>query len=317
MRRVVGPAFGLVVLLVLLPFVGPSLGLTSYEPHAAPPASTATLATGRINYRQVGDGPDVLVIHGQPGSTDMMWPLAEALAERGFRVTTYDRMGWGHSDAVAADVTANPTTHARDAVALVEALALEAPVVVGYSYGGGVAIEMERLQPGRIRTMALISSVGGPRRPDRPTAAGRITSAPIVLRWFFGTDVTARAAARGAFATFAAPETLQPEQSLSLLASLALPGIPTNWARERDEREQDFGGYHPERVAACTLVVHGEEDGVVSPEVGRFVASAIAGARFVGVPAAGHAIVLTRAPALADLIARHRDACRDAGGRPS
>ena len=60
------------------------------------------------------------------------------------------------------------------------------------------------------------------------------------------------------------------------------------------------------RVAAATLVIHGESDRLVPPAMGRSLAAAIRGAAFLGVPSGGHTNLLRRhAGVVLDAIAAH------------
>jgi len=54
-----------------------------------------------IRYAQVGTGPDILFLHGAPGSMDDWLPMKDGLAAN-FRLTLYDRPGYGGSDTFEA-----------------------------------------------------------------------------------------------------------------------------------------------------------------------------------------------------------------------
>lgn len=296
---------------MLLPFVGPQLGLAKFQAQAHAPGQLVRVEAGHLNVYQTGTGPDVVLVHGQPGSADMMRPLATALNEEGYRVTTYDRMGWGHSEQRDRGTPANPTAHARDLLQLIDAMGLEQPLAVGYSYGGGVVMEANRLAAEALPNIVLLSSVGDrQRRGQNPSLVGRIMSSPLVIRWMLGLDVLARAASARVFSTLEFPEQLPAAEVQALLATLALPGVPSAWARERNQRYQKFDGYQPARVAACTLVLHGSEDRVVTPEVARYVAATVPGAILEWVEQAGHALPIIRPGLMAGRITRHHRRCR-------
>ena len=128
-------------------------------------------------------------------------------------------------------------------------------------------------------------------------------------RWALGTTFTARTATAPVMAAFSSPETLGSAEIDTFLAALALPGVPTSWERERHERFQGFEAYRPEAVRACTLIVHGEGDEVVSVDVARALAAAIRDATLVVVPGAGHALVLTQPDLVARRITEHEARC--------
>jgi pimeloyl-ACP methyl ester carboxylesterase len=305
---------------LLVPFAGPSLGLAGFRAAAPVPGSAVAVDDDVLNVYQDGAGRAVVLVHGQPGSADMMRPLAAALTRRGMQVVRYDRLGWGHSPERIRDTPDNPTAHARDLLGLVDALALHRPAVIGYSYGGGVAMEASRLAPDRLGPLVLVASVGSPLRdpgsiasasdrPEPPGLATRFVFHPLTMRWTLGTDWTARAAAARVFAPLEAPETLAPVDRASLLASLAMDGVPTHWARERRERFAGFDGYTPAELAACVAVVHGDGDLIVPHATAATLAGAIRGATLVTVAGAGHALVLTRPEPLAAIVENHLRTC--------
>jgi len=84
----------------------------------------------------------VLLIHGAGGNqADMMLPLGDALASRGFRVIAVDRPGHGWSQRLAED-HASPAAQAEAIRAGLEKLGIEHALVVGHSWAGSIAVNM-------------------------------------------------------------------------------------------------------------------------------------------------------------------------------
>ncbi len=132
------------------------------EPSNAEQALCDT-ALGPIAYTDEGSGVPVVAIHGLPGSVrDFRW-LAPPLGKRA-RVIRMDLPGFGRTHA---DVQANPSPHAWVAAvdALVRALELDRPVLIGHSMGGVVAAATAAQGGDAYRGLALVSSVG--LRPHR------------------------------------------------------------------------------------------------------------------------------------------------------
>jgi pimeloyl-ACP methyl ester carboxylesterase len=93
----------------------------------------------KIRFSQKGNGKDILLIHGTPGSIEDWTEIMEPLSEN-FRVTAFDRLGHGFS-------TSNQYSyHLKDNAILVEniikKLKLKSPLIVGHSYGGSIAAYM-------------------------------------------------------------------------------------------------------------------------------------------------------------------------------
>jgi non-heme chloroperoxidase len=112
----------------------------------------------RIHYNDWGTGRPIVLIHGWPLDGDMweyQWPF---LADRGFRVVTYDRRGFGRSDQPYEGYDYD--TMSDDLAALLEALDLTDVTLAGFSMGGGeVARYVGRHGTARVRSAALIAAV--------------------------------------------------------------------------------------------------------------------------------------------------------------
>ncbi len=106
----------------------------------------------------VSAGAPVLVLHGSPGSHDDFGSLARALADRGFEVVAPDLPGFGASSHDVPDYSVR--AHAAYALDLLDRLGAEQAHLVGFSMGGGVALEMVRQAPSRVRSVTLLSAIG-------------------------------------------------------------------------------------------------------------------------------------------------------------
>ena len=104
-----------------------------------------------------GAGPAVVLLHGQPGSGASWRPVVDLLRDD-HRVLAPDRPGYGGNRAPATGFPGN----ARAVVALMEEAGASPAVVVGHSWGGGVAIAMARDHPDAVRGLVLVGSVGVP-----------------------------------------------------------------------------------------------------------------------------------------------------------
>jgi pimeloyl-ACP methyl ester carboxylesterase len=117
----------------------------------------AVLRSGiRLHYQQVGDGPDVVMVHGITGNL-AVWHLhiVPALADR-FRITTYDLRGHGYSDTPPTGYS--PDAMATDLFELLDALEIERPVLIGHSYGADVALYHAARHPERVREVIAIEA---------------------------------------------------------------------------------------------------------------------------------------------------------------
>jgi pimeloyl-ACP methyl ester carboxylesterase len=128
----------------------------------------------RLRVEQRGSGPDVLLIHGCPGSIEDWEPVVAALSAR-YRVTAFDRPGQGYSDA--GRTRFDPASSAEAASALIAALGLAPVVVVGHSYGGPTALSLSLQHPEQVRSAVVVDSALY--RPARaPGALYRLLALP-------------------------------------------------------------------------------------------------------------------------------------------
>jgi 3-oxoadipate enol-lactonase len=90
-------------------------------------------------------GPTILLLHGWTASADLnWWAVYGALREVG-RVIAIDHRG--HGRGLRSEETFTLEAAADDAAALLEALAVERAVVVGYSMGGPISMLLWRRHP--------------------------------------------------------------------------------------------------------------------------------------------------------------------------
>ncbi|HVW44912.1 MAG TPA: alpha/beta hydrolase [Amycolatopsis sp.] len=98
-----------------------------------------------LYYERTGHGPTLLFVHGMCADANVWAGQVQRLSDR-FTCVTYDRRG--HTRSGRGGEPESVPTHATDAAALIEALGLRRPVVVGSSGGARIAVEVARTRPG-------------------------------------------------------------------------------------------------------------------------------------------------------------------------
>ena len=121
--------------------------------------STITTQDGtQIYYKNWGAGQPVVFSHGWPLSSDSREAQMLFLANHGYRCIAHDRRGHGRSSQPWHGNEMD--TFADDLAELIETLALEDVVLIGFSMGGGeVARYIGRHGTKRLDKVALISAV--------------------------------------------------------------------------------------------------------------------------------------------------------------
>lgn len=158
--------------------IGVSLLGALYRPDVSIPAGFkgqhVTVLGNPIRYFQQGAGPDILLIHGSPGSVEDWETVIDELAQD-YRVTAYDRPGHGYSGSDANLHTYE--YHADVALGLIEALELRNVLVVGHSYGGTTALAIAVRKPPAVRGIVVLDSAGY-RPQDPPSGLYRLLAIP-------------------------------------------------------------------------------------------------------------------------------------------
>jgi len=122
-------------------------------------------ATGTGQYAQVnginlyyethGGGRPLILLHGGLGSGEMFGPILPTLAER-HQVIAVDLQGHGRTADI--DRPIDIRLMADDIAALIDHLGLDKPDLVGYSLGGGVALQTAVKYPAKVRRLVAASA---------------------------------------------------------------------------------------------------------------------------------------------------------------
>src|SRR6266705_6038003 len=146
--------------------------------------TTTTKGTGqyaevngiRLYYETHGAGRPLILLHGGLGSGEMFGPVLPQLAER-HQVIAVDLQGHGRTADI--DRPIDVRLMAGDIAALIEHLALASPDVVGYSLGGGVALQTAAQYPAKVRRLVVVSANTRPDAiyPEMRAQQGQLSAA--------------------------------------------------------------------------------------------------------------------------------------------
>ena len=246
-----------------------------------------TVADGRLE-RQ----PTIVVLHGGPGfDQGYLRPGLRALASDA-QLVFVDLRGQGRS-AMAPLESCTLEQMADDVAALLAALGIERPVVLGHSAGGFVALQLALRHPGvtagliLCHTAPTLAPVPDPAPPPGPAERGGPAAGAAAARTFGGdlAPETSEAFERLVVPLYAAPGHEHVPAPLMALSTLN-PDI-ASYFFQRLARDYDVRSQLAE-ITAPALVIVGSHDWVCPPAKGRVIADAIPDARLVELPDAGH-----------------------------
>jgi pimeloyl-ACP methyl ester carboxylesterase len=255
-----------------------------------------------IRYVQAGRGPDVLLIHGSPGSVEDWAPIFERLTDR-YRVTAYDRPGHGYSGG--ADLPHTPDRNALVALELIRTLGLRDVVLVGHSYGGITGLALALRHPPEVQKFVLVGT-----RAYSPVKVDLMYRA-LAVPWF-GAGLSAAlapfiGAARveaGVRESFAPDLDRIPEGFVASRVPLwTHPTVTTTLSQERVELEASLDAMAPlyPQIRSQVVVVCGNRDTRAWADFGRLTGDHPA-LLFVVLSGAGHYVQYTRPDELARII---------------
>jgi 2-hydroxy-6-oxonona-2,4-dienedioate hydrolase len=113
----------------------------------------------RIRYREAGQGPALVLVHGLGVSADYWFRNGASLASRRIRVLAPDLPGFGRTRAANGAAEA-PVLQAAALAAWADALRLEAAVYVGHSLSCQTVLELAARRPELVRGLVLSAPTG-------------------------------------------------------------------------------------------------------------------------------------------------------------
>ena len=101
-----------------------------------------------------GEGETVVLVHGS-NSDHRIWDEHRPILARHCRVITLSQRYFGKDPWLDTGEKFSMSTHADDLAAFVTGLGIGPVTIVGWSYGGGVALAMAKLNPALVKRMFL------------------------------------------------------------------------------------------------------------------------------------------------------------------
>jgi pimeloyl-ACP methyl ester carboxylesterase len=273
-----------------------------------------------VSVLTMGEGPDVLLLHGLGGTKSSFFETAGVLARDGYRVHALDLPGFGASSKpLTAPYSAS--WFAATVLETMDAMGVDAAFLVGNSMGGRVALEVALRAPERVHGVALLCpAVAFVKRQFHPIVRllrPEVSLLPhaipraLVARQFWSLfedreaidPALAEVVVDGFRKTYSSPGGRH-----AFLASARNLYLDAPWGRT---------GFYP-RLAELdppALFVWGSHDRLIPAAFSRIVAQWLPGARQVVLEGCGHVPQVERAPEVNALLIEFFGACASAQSR--
>jgi len=246
------------------------------------PVQVAHTQPGAVGYRVVGSGPPLVLIMGYTGTMEDWDPrFVDALA-RHYRVVIFDNAGVGRTQPLPAPLTIDAM--ADQTSALISALGLGRPNILGWSMGGMIAQALAVRHPTQVRRLVLCATFPGTGAVPPSLAAIRALLSGVPQE--VGSEL------------FPADQSMAYEALTAGISSYpaASPAPAATIAAQGRASEQWLGGADPAgrqtaAISVPTLVADGAADRLDPVANDYALARLIPGARLVLYPDAGHAFL--------------------------
>jgi pimeloyl-ACP methyl ester carboxylesterase/DNA-binding winged helix-turn-helix (wHTH) protein len=245
----------------------------------------------RLAYARVGHGTPVVKAGNWLNHLEYDWEspvwshLLKWMAGQ-WELIRYDARGNGLSDWDAADISFD--AFVRDLEAVMDAAGIEKCVLFGASQGCAVSIAYAVKHPERVEKLVLYGGFARGRLVrGTPEDVDRIEAMLTLMRTGWGQE---NPAFRQVFTSLFVPDGT-PEQVSWFNELQRTTTSPDNAVRIRRVSDMmDIRDLLPQ-VKVPTLVLHARDDAVQPFEEGRYIASSIPGAQFVGLEGRNHLIL--------------------------
>jgi 3-oxoadipate enol-lactonase len=232
-----------------------------------------------INYEIQGEGRNLVLLHGAGDNLGMWYHQLPAFTLR-YRVITVDMRGSGQTDAPPGPYSI--PLLAQDVYGLMQGLGVEDALWLGYSMGGRVALEIAIEHPEMVRALVLANSgIGG-----RPLSKERMERRKQELELLAKGEMQkfAEQMAESAFSPgFRKRNPAEFERYMRVKAQNRPEGIAGVMGTLGKPAPFDLS-----KVNCPVLIIAGEHDGFMNPELARQTQQAIKGSKLVIFPT-GHA----------------------------
>jgi pimeloyl-ACP methyl ester carboxylesterase len=245
--------------------------------------------SGPIEYATFGEGYPVLVVHGAGGGYDQGLIIAQFVGGD-FRRIAISRFGYLRTPL---PVEASPIAMADVYADLLDELNIHKVVVLGMSRGGPSSLQFALRHPDRCLALVMLSAISYTPPPESFIQKNifNVLFQSDFVYWLITTKLESQL-----ISVFGVPKETQ----------VKLPAAEKKWASEflqsmhpislrkagiDNDREYKIHEHALEHITVPTLVIHAEDDALVSFTQGQYTAQNISGARLIKLQSGGHLLM--------------------------
>jgi pimeloyl-ACP methyl ester carboxylesterase len=265
----------------------------------------ADLDDVRLHYVEAGEGPLVLLVHGFPGFWYSWHHQILPLADAGFRVVAPDTRGTNLSSRPGAIDAYREEILGRDVAQLIGSLGATSAAVAGHDWGGWAAYWAAMLYPERVSHLAVLN-VPHPVvfAHARLKLSYQLIRAGLIAPKMHESRITP-ALIRSTFRRELIKTGAMNEADLDRFMEVVgpsdrRPSANPYRAQHRYRREPIEKRCRP--ISCPVLVIYGEEDPYMGPELAAPPADWVPNARVERIPGANHRVQMHRPERVTELL---------------
>ncbi|HEX3253427.1 MAG TPA: alpha/beta hydrolase [Pyrinomonadaceae bacterium] len=235
-----------------------------------------TIYGQKIHYLEAGSGPNLILLHGLGGSSQVWQFNIGPLAEK-YHVFVPDQIGFGKSDKPLVNYRIRTYVDFLDQFC--KQLKIERPSLIGNSMGGWIAAIYAATYPDRVDKLVLADAAGYAPPKDFDT------------RTFFGLNPTTKAEMKILVGKVFYNKAFQSDAAIDQSMTVRLgagDGYTIKSITDSIIRGEDFLDDVVKSIKSPTLLVWGREDGLVPLSDGERLHKDIAGSTLVVIEECGH-----------------------------
>ena len=242
----------------------------------------------RLYYESHGDGAPLVFAHGAGGNHLSWWQQVPFFRER-YRCIVFDQRGFGRS----TDIEGGPGwgAHCDDLRALLDELGIEKAALVAQSMGGRTCMGFAAAFPERVTALVMADTMLGMTNAElaaklRAHREGQGGPQPLQGRTY-------------------SPRFVRDKPALAFLYDSIMANNPAATGARPVSSDEPYVATDEKlaQMRVPALFIAGAEDVIFPPEILRFAAALVPGARYEEVPGCGHSVYFEDADAFNRIVA--------------